>query len=85
MLNVAHDGSEFHVEAVVRDAHHFLQTIGDIKSPQQLDSLKEGRNNVVGVLAILEAAFRDSRWGLLHEAAELLRNAIMLLKGAGRQ
>jgi hypothetical protein len=85
MLNVAHDGSEFHVEAVVRDAHHFLQTIGDIKSPQQLDSLKEGRNNVVGVLAILEAAFRDSRWELLHEAAELLRNAIMLLKGAGRQ
>ncbi|KIW87388.1 uncharacterized protein Z519_12024 [Cladophialophora bantiana CBS 173.52] len=85
MLNMAHDGSEFQVEAVVKDAHAFLQTVGAVKSPQQLESIKDGRNNVVGVLAILETAFRDSRWELLHEAADLLRNAIVLLRGASRQ
>ncbi|KIW74941.1 hypothetical protein Z517_11712 [Fonsecaea pedrosoi CBS 271.37] len=85
MLNMAHDGSEFQVEAVIKDAHAFLQTVGAVKSPQQLESIKDGRNNVVGVLAILETAFRDSRWELLHEAADLLRNAIVLLRGASRQ
>ncbi|KAK5195313.1 hypothetical protein LTR47_010914 [Exophiala xenobiotica] len=84
MLNMAHDGSEFQVEAVVKDAQAFLQTIGAVKSPQQLESIKDGRNNVVGILAILETAFRDCRWELLHEAAERLRNAIMLLRGASR-
>ncbi|KIY02765.1 uncharacterized protein Z520_01230 [Fonsecaea multimorphosa CBS 102226] len=84
LLNMAHDGSEFQVEAVVKDAHAFLQTVGAVRSPQQLESIKDGRNNVVGVLAILETAFRDSRWELLHEAADLLRNAIVLLRGASR-
>ncbi len=84
MLNMAHDGSEFQIEAVVKDAQAFLQTVGAVKSPQQLESIKDGRNNVVGILAILETAFRDCRWELLHEAAERLRNAIMLLRGASR-
>jgi len=84
MLNMAHDGSEFDTDATVRDAHAFLQTVGAVKTPQELESIKEGRNNVVGVLALLEAAFRDSRWELLNEAADRLRNAIMLLRGAGR-
>ncbi|EXJ89774.1 hypothetical protein A1O3_02841 [Capronia epimyces CBS 606.96] len=84
MLTMAHDGGEFPVEAVVKDAQAFLQTVGAVKTPQHLDSIKDGRNNVVGVLVILEAAFRDSRWELLHEGAELLRNAIMLLRGASR-
>ncbi|EXJ59879.1 hypothetical protein A1O7_04026 [Cladophialophora yegresii CBS 114405] len=85
MLNMAHDGSEFQVDMVVKDAHAFLQTVGGVKSPQQLDTIKDGRNNVVGVLTILETAFRNSRWELLHEAAGLLRNAVMLLRGASRQ
>lgn len=85
ILNMAHDGSEFQTEAVVKDAHAFLQTVGAVKSPQQLETIKDGRNNVVGVLTILETAFRDSRWELLHEAGGLLRNAIMLLRGASRQ
>ena len=84
MLNMAHDGSEFQTEVVVKDAVAFLQTVGGIKSPQQLEGIKEGRNNVVGVLTVLETAFRDSRWELLHEAAGLLRNAVMLLRGASR-
>ncbi|KIX01118.1 uncharacterized protein Z518_10184 [Rhinocladiella mackenziei CBS 650.93] len=84
MLSMAHDGSELQIEAVVKDAHAFLQTVGAVKGPQQLDSIKDGRNNVVGVLTILETAFRESRWELLHEAADLLRNAIMLLRGASR-
>ena len=85
MLNMAHDGSEYQPEAVVKDAHTFLQTVGAVKSPQQLEAIKDGRNNVVGVLTILETAFRSSRWELLHEAAGLLRNAVMLLRGASRQ
>lgn len=84
MLNMAHDGSELQLDAVVKDAHVFLSTVGAVKTPQGLDAIKDGRNNVVGVLAILETAFRDSRWELLHEAADLLRNAIMLLRGASR-
>ncbi|EXJ95678.1 hypothetical protein A1O1_00801 [Capronia coronata CBS 617.96] len=83
-LNVASDGGEMQVEAVVKDAQAFLQTVGAVQSPQQLDLIKDGRNNIVGVLAILEAAFRDSRWELLHEAADLLHNALMLLRGACR-
>ncbi|ETI25291.1 hypothetical protein G647_04666 [Cladophialophora carrionii CBS 160.54] len=85
MLNMAHDGSEFQVEMVVKDALAFLQTVGAVKTPQQLETIKDGRNNVVGVLTILETAFRNSRWELLHEAAGLLRNAVMLLRGASRQ
>jgi len=84
MLNMAHDGSELQIDAVVKDAQVFLSTVGAVKTPQGLDAIKDGRNNVVGVLAILETAFRDSRWELLHEAADLLRNAIMLLRGASR-
>ena len=84
MLNMAHDGSEFQIEVVVKDAQAFLQTVGGVKSPQQLEMVKDGRNNVVGVLTILETAFLGSRWELLHEAAGLLRNAIMLLRGASR-
>ncbi|KEF62464.1 uncharacterized protein A1O9_00436 [Exophiala aquamarina CBS 119918] len=75
---------ELQLDAVVKDAHVFLSTVGAVKTPQGLDAIKDGRNNVVGVLAILETAFRDSRWELLHEAADLLRNAIMLLRGASR-
>lgn len=96
--HLTYDGSEppLDMDAVIKDAHGFLQTVGAAKSPQQLESIKDGsssssgggggggRNNVVGVLVILEMAFHDSRWELLHEAAELLRNAILLLRGANR-
>ncbi|RVX74882.1 hypothetical protein B0A52_01159 [Exophiala mesophila] len=84
MLNMAHDGSDSELDVVVKDAQAFFSTIGGVKTPQALESFKDGRNNIVGVLAILELAFRDSRWELLHEAANLLRNAIMLLRGANR-
>lgn len=83
-MAAAQEGTDYQVDAVVKDAQAFLQTVGAVKSPQQLDSIRDGRNNVVGVLAILEAAFRDSRWELLHEAAELLHNAVLLLRGASR-
>ncbi len=72
------------LEVVIKDAQAFLQTVGGVKSPQGLEIIKDGRNNVVGVLTILETAFLGSRWELLHEAAGLLRNAIMLLRGASR-
>jgi hypothetical protein len=84
MLNTAHDSSEFQSEVVLKDAQAFLQTVGGVKNPQELEKIKDGRNNVVGVLTVLETAFRESRWELLHEAAGLLRNAVLLLRGASR-
>ncbi|KAK6364985.1 hypothetical protein LTS17_011681 [Exophiala oligosperma] len=84
IVHQPHDGTESYLDAATRDAQSFLQSIGAVKSPQQLETIRDGRNNVVGLLGVLEISFRDCRWELLHEAAELLRNAIMLLRGANR-
>ena len=62
------------------DAKLYLQTIGAANSPQELEGIKAGRNNVIGLLRTLEFAFRDSRWELLHEAGERLRGAVCMLE-----
>ena len=62
------------------DAKLYLQTIGAAHSPMELEGIKAGRNNVVGLLRTLEFAFRDSRWELLHEAGERLRGAVGMLE-----
>lgn len=62
------------------DAKLYLQTIGAAHSPQELEGIKAGRNNVIGLLRTLEFAFRDSRWELLHEAGERLRGAVSMLQ-----
>ena len=62
------------------DAKLYLQTIGAAHSPQDLEGIKAGRNNVVGLLRTLEFSFRDSRWELLHEAGERLRGAVGMLE-----
>ncbi|KIW14957.1 hypothetical protein PV08_07744 [Exophiala spinifera] len=83
-LHPSYDSSESSLEAATRDAQGFLQTVGAVKSPQQLETIRDGRNNVAGLLTAVEISFRDCRWDLLHEAADLLRNAVMLLRGASR-
>ena len=63
-----------------QEAKLFLQTIGSVKDPAELESVKAGRNNVVGLLRTLEFAFKDARWELLREGAERLRAAVSMLE-----
>jgi hypothetical protein len=74
------DASDAILTANFQDAKLYLQTIGAALSPNDLESIKAGRNNVVGLLRTLEFSFKDSRWELLHEAAERLRAAVFLLE-----
>jgi hypothetical protein len=66
--------------AVFQDAQLYLQTIGAVASAQELERIKAGRNNVVGLLRTLEFAFQESKWELLQEAASRLQGAIQLLQ-----
>ncbi|RMZ89075.1 hypothetical protein DV736_g3707, partial [Chaetothyriales sp. CBS 134916] len=66
--------------AAYQDAQLYLSTIGSVTSPQELDRIKAGRNNVVGLLRMLEFAFQDSRWELLQEASVRLQGAVLLLE-----
>jgi hypothetical protein len=63
-----------------QDAKLYLSTIGAAHNANELESIKAGRNNVVGLLRTLEFSFRDSRWELLFEAAERLRAAVGMLE-----
>ena len=74
------ESSETIQAANFQDAKLYLQTIGAANSPSELEGIKAGRNNVVGLLRTLEFAFKDSRWELLHEAAERLRGAVAMLE-----
>lgn len=74
------DTSEQIQNANLEDARLYLQTIGAASSPQELESIKAGRNNVVGLLRTLEFSFRDARWELLREAAVRMRDAVKMLE-----
>ena len=74
------EASETIQAANFTDAKLYLQTIGAASSPHELEGIKAGRNNVIGLLRTLEFAFRDSRWELLHEAGERLRGAVSRLR-----
>ena len=50
------------------------------KSSVELASLDLGDRNVVSLLQLLDQSFRDSRWELLHEAADRLREAISITR-----
>lgn len=66
--------------ATYQDAKLYLSTIGAANNAHDLENIKAGRNNVVGLLRTLEFSFRDSRWELLFEAAERLRAAVGMLE-----
>ncbi|RMZ82188.1 hypothetical protein DV738_g1805, partial [Chaetothyriales sp. CBS 135597] len=66
--------------AAYQDAQLYLSTIGSVTSPQELDRIKAGRNNVVGLLRTLEFAFQDSKWELLQEACVRMQGAVLLLE-----
>ncbi|ETN45396.1 uncharacterized protein HMPREF1541_09227 [Cyphellophora europaea CBS 101466] len=63
-----------------QEAKLYLQTIGSAVGPAELETIKAGRNNVVGLLRTLEFAFRDAKWELLREGAERLRAALVMLE-----
>jgi hypothetical protein len=63
------------------DAKSFLASVGAVRNSRELEQISGGRNRVVGLLNVVSGAFESSRWELLHEAAERLREAIALLKG----
>ena len=67
--------------ACTQDAQLYLSKIGAVASVQELERIKAGRNNVVGLLRTLEFAFQDSKWELLQEAAARMKGAVQMLEG----
>ncbi|QKX60521.1 uncharacterized protein TRUGW13939_07666 [Talaromyces rugulosus] len=67
------------VGAQIQDMQRFLQTIGAVREPSDLEHVT-GRNQCLGLLLHLQASFRDTRWELLHEAGFLLERCIEKLK-----
>ncbi|CZR64881.1 related to C2H2 zinc finger protein [Phialocephala subalpina] len=64
----------------VRDMRAYLRRLGGVQSPEGLKSMR-GFNGCSGMLMVLRAVFRNTRWELLHEAAHLLKNCIQLIGG----
>lgn len=62
------------------DMRLFLQRIGGVSSPGELEHMRD-RNSCIGMLLVLRRMFRKCRWELVHEAARLLENCIEMLKG----
>lgn len=63
-----------------RDMQEFLQRVGGVKSPNDLEGM-QGRNRCLGLLIILREGFLHTRWELLAEAANLLGSCIDKLRG----
>jgi hypothetical protein len=63
-----------------QDMCDFLQRVGGVRSPHDLERIRD-RNRCMGLLMVLRRSFTNTRWELLHEAANLLGNCIEKLKG----
>ncbi|RMZ90690.1 hypothetical protein DV736_g2067, partial [Chaetothyriales sp. CBS 134916] len=63
-----------------RDMMDFLQRVAGVRAPDDLENTK-GKNRCLGLLTILKDSFESTRWELTHEAAGLLANACLKLKG----
>lgn len=68
-------------EQCERDMRSFLDNVASVRAPDDLEHVT-GKNRSLGLLLILEKSFASTRWELTHEAAGLLRNAAMKLKGS---
>ncbi|EFR04569.1 zinc finger protein zas1 [Nannizzia gypsea CBS 118893] len=64
-----------------RDMYAFLERVGGVRHPNDLENIRD-RNQCMGLLMVLRADFRNTRWELLHEAANLLGSCIDKLKGS---
>lgn len=65
--------------AQLQDMQRFLQTIGAVREPSDLEHVS-GRNQCLGLLLHLRSSFLNTRWELLHEAALLLDRCVEKLK-----
>jgi len=62
------------------DMKDYLDRVAGVRAPDDLERV-EGKNRCLGLLLILKESFESTRWELTHEAAGLLSNAAMKLKG----
>lgn len=65
-------------ELQVYDMQNYLIRLGGVSTPEELEGLKD-RNECVGMLILLRDCFRQPRWELLHEAADMFQLCIELL------
>ncbi|RMZ76745.1 hypothetical protein DV737_g4728, partial [Chaetothyriales sp. CBS 132003] len=63
-----------------KDMMDFLRRVAGVRAPDDLENTK-GKNRCLGLLTILKDSFESTRWELTHEAAGLLANACLKLKG----
>jgi len=63
-----------------RDMREYLDRVGGVRAPDDLEGVK-GKNRCLGLLMILKESFESTRWELTHEAAGLLGNACLKLRG----
>ncbi|KAK2734202.1 hypothetical protein FQN57_001856 [Myotisia sp. PD_48] len=63
-----------------QDMYAYLERVGSVQRPDDLDRISD-RNRCMGLLMVLRENFVNTRWELLHEAANLLGNCIEKLKG----
>ena len=63
-----------------RDMRDYLERVAGVRAPDDLENVK-GKNRCLGLLMILKESFESTRWELTHEAAGLLGNACLKLRG----
>ncbi|EXJ94116.1 hypothetical protein A1O1_02509 [Capronia coronata CBS 617.96] len=63
-----------------QDMRDYLERVGGVRAPDDLENVK-GKNRCLGLLMILKESFESTRWELTHEAAGLLGNACLKLRG----
>ena len=63
-----------------RDMVSYLDRVAGVHAPDDLEAVK-GKNHCLGLLMILKDSFGSTRWELTHEAAGLLGNACLKLRG----
>jgi hypothetical protein len=64
-----------------KDMQGFLERVGGVREPNDLETMT-GRNRCLGLLMTLKTSFLNTRWELLHEAANLLESCITKSKAA---
>ncbi|KAI7025985.1 hypothetical protein KC335_g14236 [Hortaea werneckii] len=65
-------------ELQIRDMQRYLVRVGGVSTPDELEGIKD-RNSCLGLLLLLQETFKQPRWGLLHDANDVLGSCIDLL------
>lgn len=63
-----------------KDMLDYLRRVAGVRAPDDLEHVA-GKNRCLGLLMILKDSFGSTRWELTHEAAGLLGNACLKLRG----